>query len=369
VRETNATLKPQWLRVAATPDTRKPALMAPRSRVYIGLAATLHDPAIALVAADGTPLFAENAERPLQSKRAFNSPPDDLVRAPRLLRDLGLDDAEIVAAVSWSESFLQGLDAWARRERTLPERPPGSFERFVQWPLPDARGLSIGLRNNMSLAGLNLWSSAGVRGPVTIRRFDHHLTHAANAACTSPFDECAVAVVDGYGEGDSVAMFRYEGGRLTRLDLAQGVAEEAIEKESLGLFYSRLCALCGFDPLAGEEWKVMGLAAHGRPDPKLVHLLSIIRVNGLHLERAGSAEELGGRLASAAHVALEMGQDPLARADIAASGQQVFEDAMTELLSNLHARSPSSKLAFAGGCALNSSFNGRLLEKIGRAHV
>lgn len=337
--------------------------MAPRARVYVGLAATLHDPAIALVAADGTPLFAENAERPLQSKRAFNSPPDDLLRTPRLLRDFGIENAEIVAAVSWSDNFLQGLDAWALRERALPERTPADFERFVQWPLPDARGLTIGLRNSISLAGLNLWSSAGVRGPVSIRRFDHHLTHAANAVCTSPFDECAVAVVDGYGEGDSVAMFRYGGGRLDRLELALGAPDEAIEKESLGLFYSRLCALCGFDPLGGEEWKVMGLAAHGKPDPQLVRLLSIMRVNGLHLERALNAEDLAMQLASAARIALQMGEDPLARADIAASGQQVFEDAMAELLSNLHARVPSTKLAFAGGCALNSSFNGRLLSR------
>jgi carbamoyltransferase len=331
--------------------------------VYVGLAATLHDPAIAAVAADGTPLFAEGAERPLQSKRAFNCPPDDLQRAPRLLRDLGLDRSEIIAAVSWSDSFLNGLDAWALRERALPDRAPGGFDHFVLWPLPDARGLSIGLRNSISLAGLNLWSSAGIRGPVSIRRFDHHLTHAANAACTSPFDECAVAVVDGYGEGDSVAMYRYARGRLTRLDPAGGAAEGALEKESLGLFYSRLCALCGFDPLGGEEWKVMGLAAYGRPDPQLVRLLSIVRVNGLHLERAVGAEDLGSQLACAARIALEMGEDPRARADIAASGQQVFEDVMTELLSNLHARAPSTKLAFAGGCALNSSFNGKLLDR------
>jgi carbamoyltransferase len=330
--------------------------------VYVGLAATLHDPAIALVASDGNPIFAEGAERPLQSKRAFNCPPDDLLRAPQLLREYGLHDAEIIAAVSWSADFLRGLDAWASRQRDLPERAR-SAGGYVQWPLPHAVGLSIALRNSVSLAGLNLWASTRISGPVSIRRFDHHLTHAANAACTSPFDECSVAVVDGYGENNSVAMYRYERGGLRRFDADSAAAAGlAIEKESLGLFYSRLCALCGFDPLAGEEWKVMGLAAYGRPDPKLCELLSIIRVNGLQLERACDAEQLHTRLDTAWQIAREAGDDPIARADVAASGQQVFEQTMAELLTNLHHRSPGPNLALAGGCALNSSFNGKLLE-------
>lgn len=337
--------------------------MATRDRVYVGLAATLHDPAIALVASDGTPLFAEAAERPLQSKRAFNCPPDDLVRAPQLLHEYGLHDAEIVAAVSWSDGFLTGLETWAARQHELPVRIHGTADRPVHWPLPHAFGLSVGLRNSVSLAGLNLWSSTRISGPMSIRRFDHHLTHAANAACTSPFDECTCAVVDGYGENSSVATYRYERGRLHRLDPDPAAASGlAIEKESLGLFYSRLCALCGFDPLAGEEWKVMGLAAYGRPDPKLCELLSIIRVNGLQLERACDAEQLRTRLDAAWQIAREAGETPIARADVAASGQHVFEQTMAELLVNLHARSPSANLALGGGCALNSSFNGKLLD-------
>jgi carbamoyltransferase len=333
-----------------------------RDRVYVGLAATLHDPAIALVTADGTPLFAEGAERPLQSKRAFNCPPDDLLRAPRLLSEFGLTSAEIAVAVSWSDGFLHGLESWAAGRTATP--PPSEGTGFEQWPLPRAHALSIGLRNSVSLAGLNLWASPGVQGPVAIRRFDHHLTHAANAVCTSPFDECAVAVVDGFGEGDSVAFYRYEGGRLQRLGDARNVDEgRTIEKESIGHFYSGLCALCGFDPLKGEEWKVMGLAAYGRPDPQLCRLLSVVRVSGLQLERAGTEQQLHDRLAAVARIARELGSDPIARADIAASGQAVFEETMAELLSNLHASLPVGRLAFAGGCALNSTFNGHLLER------
>jgi carbamoyltransferase len=68
------------------------------------------------------------------------------------------------------------------------------------------------------------------------------------------------------------------------------------------------------------------------------------------------------RLDAARQIAREAGPDPIARADVAASGQHVFEQTMAELLVNLHARSPSANLALAGGCALNSSLNGKLLE-------
>ena len=85
--------------------------MPPRKRAYIGLAATLHDPALAIVAENGRPLFAEATERALQYKRAFNCPPDDHVRVPRLVHQYCGDDAEIVGAVSWSSSWLAGLTA------------------------------------------------------------------------------------------------------------------------------------------------------------------------------------------------------------------------------------------------------------------
>jgi carbamoyltransferase len=74
-------------------------------RFYVGLAATLHDPAIAIVGPTGDVLFAEAAERPLQWKRAYNCPPDDMLRVPELIQEFCGPDAELVGAVSWSTPF------------------------------------------------------------------------------------------------------------------------------------------------------------------------------------------------------------------------------------------------------------------------
>ena len=50
----------------------------------------------------------------------------------------------------------------------------------------------------------------------------------------------------------------------------------------LGQFSSVLCALCGFDSIQGEEWKVMGLASYGQFSPEWYALLgALLRVRGM----------------------------------------------------------------------------------------
>lgn len=332
-------------------------------RFYVGLAATLHDSALAIVDPEGRVRFAEASERPLQTKRAFNCPPDDLVRLPRLVREHVDPGAEIVAAVSWSTPFLDRLEAFCRLP--LPPSAETAVAEALSWPVPEPAALLRGLRNSLSQAGLNLASSRQVPHPVSLRRFDHHLTHAAAAAYTSPFDDCAVAVIDGYGEAGATAFYRYRDRRLTRLDEPQAEAAGGATA-SLGHFYAQLCALCGFDPIQGEEWKVMGLACYGRSDDELYGLLRpLLRVDGLRLLPGGSDRETLHRLELLRRRARPPEAPPMAAADLAATGQRVFEEVMTELLAELRRRSGSDRLALAGGCALNSTYNGTLLRSTG----
>src|SRR5690242_5037502 len=80
-----------------------------RVRYYIGLAATLHDSAIAIVDSSGRVVFAEATERFLQNKRAYNCPPDDMLRIGRLVKEYCPPEVEIVVAISWSEEYLRLL--------------------------------------------------------------------------------------------------------------------------------------------------------------------------------------------------------------------------------------------------------------------
>ena len=215
------------------------------------------------------------------------------------------------------------------------------------------RFLVMGQFANITFSGENLIHRCARLDPdrrVSVVHHDHHLTHAAAACFTSPFDEAVCAVVDGFGEESSTAFYRFEGGTI------RPVAPECISRNSLGHFYNRLCTACGFDPDRGDQWKVMGMAATGRLDPALHDALgATLTVEGL---------ELTGRDRLGAGPVWDWGRDVPA-ADIARAGQAVFEETMTALLRNLRALKLSSNLILTGGCALNSTYNGKLLEATG----
>jgi carbamoyltransferase len=336
------------------------------AKYYVGLSATLHDPALAIVDGHGDVLFAEATERGLQNKRAFNAPPDDLVRLPGLLRRYCQDPSpEFVAAVTWSTPFQQRLEFMAAAGAAQPAASLSTPD--IAWPGLPVAAMGLALRNSLSQATLNLAASWRTPGPVVVRRYDHHLTHAATAALTGPFDECVVAVVDGYGEEGSTACYRFEHGVLTRLDGGPGSVPAV--PASLGHFYSLVCAGCGFDPWLGEEWKVMGLAGYGRFDRDLYDLLRpLVTVEGLSLTSTCSVDDFSARVARLRECS-RRARPPEAAADLAHTGQLVFEEVLTELLSNLYERERVRALAFAGGCALNSSYTGKIVQKTGFRQV
>jgi carbamoyltransferase len=341
------------------------------ARYYVGLAATFHDPALAIVDETGKPLFAEATERKLQNKRAYNAAPDNILTLDDILPRFCERDADIVAAVSWSDQFHTRLMISGLGQATDPDRLPS--HKGLAWPLPDPEAFLVAMRCCIGQAGVNLRISNAIEGRVSLQRFDHHLCHAALAAFGCPFDECAVAVVDGFGERSSTSFYRYDGRGLEPIDMGPNDPYGSIEGlASLGEFYGRLCALCGFDSLRGEEWKVMGLAPYGRFDPELEALLEpMLQVEGLTFRRSCSENALRANLRTLKALRRPASSSPLLAADLAATGQALFERRMFQLLGNLHELGHSENLALVGGCALNSSCNGKILANTGfkRLHV
>jgi carbamoyltransferase len=332
-------------------------------RYYIGLAATMHDPALAILDPFGEPLFAEATERFMQCKRAYNCTPDDMIRIPQLVREYCEPDAELIAAITWSADHLAQVNFMVGSLPFL-HHQPGNIDDH-SWPLPDPASLFIALRNSISQASVNLAGSKQIPNTVIVKRYEHHLTHAANAVYTSPFEECAVAVIDAFGENSSTGFFHYRDGRLSALPTEIPGSGEP-RSESLGFFYARLCALCGFDPMKGEEWKVMGLASYGEYDSRIYELLRpMIDVKDLTLRPGCSNADLLRRVSELRSTMRPPGSPPLQSADLACTGQLVFEEIMTDLLKNLFERGISSNLALSGGCALNSSYAGRILSRTG----
>ncbi|MCC6750539.1 MAG: hypothetical protein IT371_22940 [Deltaproteobacteria bacterium] len=327
-------------------------------RNYLGLACTYHDPAVAVVDSAGRVVFAEATERHLQLKQGVNCAPDQMHRIAELVQEYCDPDVELVVATSWAGPMLPRPVAPLARllgdvkssfGRTV--RIAGLFDEAQSHAVAQA-GLSLAVRH---------LASGGFGGRV--RRLEqracpHHLAHAYAGCLGAPFAQAVCAVVDGLGEGSSTAFYRYEGGRVTQL------AERAPSSMSLGLFFDLACTLCGFDPWKGEHWKVMGLAAYGTPDPEAYALARrLIRVEGLALKPGASPLALLETWNRLWALRLPLGADPLLAKDLAAALQQAFADWMTELLVNLHALGHSDRLVLGGGCALNSSFNGEILDR------
>src|SRR5262249_47404216 len=106
----------------------------------------------------------------------------------------------------------------------------------------------------------------GARNPPALRCYPHHRSHAIAAFQLSPFDEALALIVDGSGEHQCTTVWR---GADQDLELIY----EVELPHSLGWFYAAVTEYLGFESYDGE-YKVMGLAAYGRPHPRFRAVLS-----------------------------------------------------------------------------------------------
>lgn len=331
---------------------------------YIGFANSFHDSAIAIVDDNGTVLFAEATERYLQCKRSIGVAPDLFKRAADLVKQYCDPEAEIVFAFSWSDEtsglMRQGLSATANSAEQyvngFGELPPLLKRQLAGQTFFFGSQLAMTVQPGNLLEYELSQNEAWAGHTVRRRQFNHHLTHAAAGCYSSGFDDALCAVLDGFGERGSFACFQYRDGRLTEIkqDRHGGWA-------SLGLFYGMVCEACGFGNLSGEEWKVMGLAPYGKHNPELYALLrEMISVKGLQIEFAPAA-----RMAQLQQKLYAMRRPPkqpaIEYADMALAGQRVFSEVLFEFLTNLHGTGFSNNLVLGGGCALNSSANGKVV--------
>jgi carbamoyltransferase len=338
-----------------------------KDRNYIGLACTGHDNALAIANSKGEIVFAEATERYLQNKRAISALPDDLVRIGKLVDEYCEPDTDIVIAKSWSDKAVDVLGAeyqqmgdyleWLERREEAPAK------RFMMLRLQDYRHTLDLFRVNVQQSGMHikhvLDTGFGVRAKRNFedRYYDHHLTHAATASFTSPYDEAAVAVIDGFGEGTSCSFYKYSDGNIQELEVPAGNM-----KWSLGSLYVDLTSLCGFEHWKGEEWKVMGLAPYGKFNQEIYDLLRrCMDIQGLQIVRppdnALALAELFNRFS------LKPGQHALKVADLAYTGQLVFSELARELLQNFYQVVDCKNLVLGGGCGLNSTWNGQIVDQ------
>jgi carbamoyltransferase len=325
----------------------------------LGISAHYHDSAAALVI-DGEVVAAMSEER---ISRIKNDPALPRLAARRCLKLGGITAADLDAVVFYESPFsrlervlVYGLRHFPRSLRQLP------------------RALEVNLSSKLWVLDL-IAADLGIDRS-RVRFVGHHDSHAASAFFPSPFPDAAILTVDGVGEDTTTAIWHGQGDRLT-LKRSLGFPH------SLGLLYAGLTGYLGF-PVNEGEYRVMGLAAWGRPTrqdefAQLIHqepdgafsLSTGFFGDMLDLERG-----FGPRLEALLGPARRLGRpwdlrDPAdqAYADIAATLQHVTEEALLRLARQARTLTGSENLCLAGGVALNCVANARLAAESGFRRV
>lgn len=198
---------------------------------------------------------------------------------------------------------------------------------------------------------------------------EHHLAHAASAFLLSPFEKAAIVTVDGVGEWTTTTYGYGQGNEI-------GLHKEIKFPHSIGLFYSTITAYLGFS-VNNAEYKVMGLSAYGVMDKekneyytKLKRVIDIKEDGSFELDMEYFAYQYGTRMPSeklcsllGGPVSKREGALTQRHKDIAAALQMITEEALTKILCHVHAVTTSDNVVLAGGVALNSVYNGKILKQ------
>ncbi len=337
----------------------------------LGISCFYHDAAAALLC-DGVLVAAAEEERFTRKKHDSDFP---AMAVEFCLRRAGITAAELDYVVFYEKPFIKFERILLTSMQTFPRSTALFREAMKNW-LTDKLWVKGVIKQKLAISDSKILFS------------EHHLSHAASAFLCSPFDEAAILTVDGVGEWATATMGVGKGSEIR-------ITDEIRFPHSLGLLYSVFTAFLGFEVNEGE-YKVMGMAPYGTPRfvDKVQQLYRLGDDGSFWLNMDYFAfhqsptqafnekfEQLFGpprkpELPFFTHTSGYPSYydkpasdfDELARhneyyADIAASIQKVTEEIMLKIATNLHKQTGLRRLCMAGGVALNSVANGRLIRE------
>lgn len=317
--------------------------------LILGISCFYHDAAAALLR-DGELVAAAEEERFSRIKHDNGYP----ARAIRhCLRVAGINSRELDAVVFYEKPFLKFERILKATLQTAP-RSGGVFREAMSGWLLDKLWVEERIRTDLDVPKEKIFFS------------EHHLSHAASAFYCSPFDEAAVLTIDGVGEWSCGTIGQ---GRGTELKLTR----ELRFPHSLGLLYSTFTAFLGFQVNEGE-YKVMGMAPYGKPR-YVEEIRKIFRLYDdgslwLDLKYFDFHQSLRRSYSRRFIDLFGPPRDPTKAealeprfCDLAASIQKVTEEVILVLARRALKESGLSRLCYAGGVALNSVANYRILRE------
>jgi carbamoyltransferase len=337
----------------------------------LGISCYFHDAAAALFE-DGILIAAAEEERFTRKKHDYEFPQNAIDFCLQMGK---IQTGDLDYVVFFEKPFIKFERLLLSSMQSFPHSHKVFREAMVTW-FGDKLWIKTLLQNRLQVPAKKIFFS------------EHHLSHAASAFFCSPFDEAAILCVDGVGEWTTAS---FGVGKGTDIKLLK----EIRFPHSIGLLYSAFTAFLGFEVNEGE-YKVMGMAPFGSPKyvdkvQKLIrfgddgsfeldmdyfsfHYSTDRTYNRKFVDLFGDPREpkshfftpstgfpvyFGDRPANFD----EAGRLNQHYADIASSIQVVTEEAMIRMANALHLETGLKKLCMAGGVALNSVANGRILRE------
>jgi len=343
----------------------------------LGISCYYHD-AAAVLLNDGVLVAAAEEERFTRKKHDYDFPKNAIKFC---LEQAGITGNDLDYVVFFEKPFRKLDRILMMTLQTYPQSYKVFRESMITWMV-----------DKLWIAG-TLQSELGI-GKEKLLFSEHHLSHAASAFLCSPFEEAAVLTVDGVGEWVTATHGVGKGNQVR-------INKQIEFPHSLGLLYSAFTAFLGFEVNEGE-YKVMGMAPYG--EPKYVDKVwKLIQQNGdgsfslnmdyfsfhhstdrtynnkfaalfgdprpekmlFFTEETGFPKYFGAPPANF-H---EMSKLNKHYADIAASIQKVTEEVLVGMARHLQQSTGLKNLCMAGGVALNSVANTRILKESGFEHL
>jgi carbamoyltransferase len=324
----------------------------------LGISAFYHDSAAAIIE-DGEIIAAAQEERFTRKKHDPNFPAN-----------------AVKFCLEYAGTSIDDLDAIA-----FYDKPLLKFERLLETYYAFVpRGLSsfitaipVWLKEKMFLKKLIYDELAKIqtydKKNVKLLFPEHHLSHAASAFYSSPFNEAAILTIDGVGEWATASICHGKGKDIS-------ILKELKFPHSLGLLYSAFTYFLGFRVNSGE-YKLMGLAPYGVAGSQQVKdFVRIIKENLVELKEDGSVwlnqdyfnyatglrmvhddkwEKLFGFKTRKPEAELEAHHCNLGLAI-----QEITEEAVIKMAAEAKRLTNSEYLCMAGGVALNCVANGKI---------
>ena len=319
----------------------------------LGISAFYHDSAAAIIV-DGEIIAAAQEERFTRKKYDASYPKNAI---NYVLKEAGLKLNEVDDIVFYEKPFLK----FERLLETYVGFSPSGFKSFsTSMPL----WLSEKLFQKKMLFDALKEQDNNFNDIKKINFSEHHLSHAASAFYSSPYDEAVILTLDGVGEWATTTISL---GRNNKIN----ILKEIHFPHSLGLLYSAFTYFLGFKVNSGE-YKVMGLAPYGEPKFKDIILKKLIdvkedgsfRLNMDYFNYATGLTMTNNKFAKIFNVERREPENKLLQIhiDIAASIQSITEEIILKITRFLFKEFKIPNLCMAGGVALNCVANGKIFK-------